>query len=212
MASARFCVNCGTILQHSNRACMRCETPLPMVAADHTPAIEGTLHSSCCLTPRDVRLLQEAASLHGGLLSPVGRAVAHKLNDAALRIQDEVPDGFVTLNSRVSFCLDDGEILSRVLVHWDRFSVPGLDLSVASAWGIALLGSRIGSEMIAYGESGPVRIRVKAIPHRPDAIAGAEPPLHKIATAPAQVIDFRSRAKQRVVAEYSEDDPGPSAA
>ena len=136
------------------------------------PATESRLHDPlavpenrialCCLTESDVRLLEEAVAINGGMDTPIGRAVAEKLSDVELR--NAIPDGYVKLNSQVNFRVDGRSPLSRVLVHWDEFCVPGLHLSLHTPWGITLLGMKIGHEAAVYWRDGVAEmIRVESV-------------------------------------------------
>jgi transcription elongation GreA/GreB family factor len=111
-----------------------------------------------------VRLLEEAATIHGGRDSAVRRAITQKIRNAVLELREDIPAGYVTLGCRVTFRVNGQMTLSRVLVHWDAFSVPGLELSLATPWGIALLGMRAGSEAPVYWRDGSAEmIKVKAV-------------------------------------------------
>jgi hypothetical protein len=141
----------------------------------------------CCLTEEDVRLLEKAAAIHGGEDSPTGRAVVEKIRGSVVELRDEIPPGYVTLGSRITFSVNDGPSLSRVLVHWDKWPVPGLDLSLATPWGITLLGMRVGSEAAAYWRNGTAeRIKVLA----------AEPPLRGV----KDVVSVAGKARPAIVA------------
>jgi regulator of nucleoside diphosphate kinase len=124
----------------------------------------------CCLTEPDVRLLEEAVAINGGMGTPIGRAVAEKLRHAELR--STIPDEYVTLNSQVIFRVNGGPQLSRVLVHWDKFCVPGLHLSLHTPWGITLLGMRTGHEATVYWRNGVAEvIKIESVAHQPKPAA-----------------------------------------
>ena len=96
--------------------------------------------------------------------TPIGQAVAEKLGHTELR--SAIPDDYVTLNSHVIFRVDGGPPLSRVLVHWDKFCVPGLHLSLHMPWGITLLGMKAGSEATVYWRHGVAeKIKVESVTH-----------------------------------------------
>jgi hypothetical protein len=118
----------------------------------------------CCLTEPDVRLLEEAVAINGGMDTPIGRAVAEKLSHTELLTA--IPDEYVTLNSHVIFRVDGRSPFSRVLVHWDKFCVPGLHLSLHTPWGITLLGMKIGQEAAVYWRDGIAEvIKVESVAH-----------------------------------------------
>jgi transcription elongation GreA/GreB family factor len=118
----------------------------------------------CCLSPEDVRLIETAAAIHGGPNSPTGRAVTEKIRGSVLELRDSIPPGHVRLDCLVTFAVDGGPPMSRILVHWDEWQVPGSHLSLATPWGITLLGMRIGSEAAAYWRDGTAeRLRVLSV-------------------------------------------------
>jgi transcription elongation GreA/GreB family factor len=111
-----------------------------------------------------VRLLEKAATIHGGEDSAVRRAVAQKIRSSVLELREDIPAGYVTLGCRVTFRVNGQMTLSRVLVHWDDFSIPGLELSLATPWGIALLGMSAGSEAPVYWRDGSAEmIKLEAV-------------------------------------------------
>ena len=118
----------------------------------------------CCLTEQDVHLLEEAARIYGGQDSAVHRALAQKIQSSTLELSEDIPAGYAKLNDRVTFSVNGRVTLSRVLVHWNSFVVPGRDLSLATPWGIALLGTRPGHEAPVYWRGGIAEmIRVEAV-------------------------------------------------
>jgi regulator of nucleoside diphosphate kinase len=132
-------------------------------ARDAVASLEAPI-VTCCLTESDVRLLEQAVAINGGPETPIGRAVADKLGHADLR--RAIPDGYVTLNSHVIFSVDGRPPFSRVLVHWDKFCVPGLHLSLHMPWGITLLGMRVGQEAAVYWRDGFAEvIKVESVTH-----------------------------------------------
>jgi regulator of nucleoside diphosphate kinase len=204
------CATCGGPVPPPALTCVECGAPatadLPEGAAPW-----------CCLTERDVRLLEQAAAIHGGPDSAIGRAVAEKIGGAGVALREEVPPGYVTLNSRVAFRVNGGEPISRVLVHWDMFFVPGLDLSLATPWGITLLGMKVGHEAAAYWRDGTAeRIVVEAIPFRPLAARRRTVAVKESRDAEARIVRLKERRAQRSAAAWApgsgSDDPGPSAA
>jgi regulator of nucleoside diphosphate kinase len=193
--------------------CLECGAPAAPVASSD----RGGAAPWCCLTERDVRLLDEAAAMHGGPDSAIGRAVAAKIRASAVELRDDVPADCVTLGSRVIFRVNGGEALSRVLVHWDMFFVPGLDLSLATPWGITLLGLRIGHEAAAYWRDGTAeRIVVEAIPFRPLTARRRAAPVKESRDAEARIVRLRERRAYRSAAAWAPgsgfDDPGPPTA
>jgi regulator of nucleoside diphosphate kinase len=134
------------------------------VKSGNTLVRQETPIAHCCLTEPDVRLLEEAVAINGGIDTPIGQAVAEKLGHTELR--NTIPDDYVTLNSHVIFRVDGGPPLSRVLVHWDKFCVPRLHLSLHMPRGITLLGMKAGSEAVVYWRNGVTeKIKVESVTH-----------------------------------------------
>jgi regulator of nucleoside diphosphate kinase len=206
------CAECGGPVLPPASACMECGAPLAPGAIGYLAGAEPW----CCLTEQDVRLLEQAAAIHGGPDSAIGRAVAEKIGGAAVELCDAIPPGYVTLNSRVVFRVNGGDPISRVLVHWDMFFVPGLDLSLATPWGITLLGLKVGHEVSAYWRDGTAeRIVVEAIPFRPVIARRRAAPVRQSRDAEAGIVRLGERRSRRAAAwapGSGFDDPGPTAA
>jgi transcription elongation GreA/GreB family factor len=159
-----------------------------------------------------VRLLEQAAAIHAGKDSAVGRAVTEKIRSSVLELREDVPAGYVTLGSRVTFRVNDQVTLSRILVHWDEFMVPGLELSLATPWGIALLGMGAGGEAPVYWRDGLAEmIKVEGVepPSEPRGAAAQS------RTGPAESAPAAARRRggaMRKRAAVPHDAPGPFAA
>jgi transcription elongation GreA/GreB family factor len=109
-------------------------------------------------------------AINGGIDTPIGRAVADKLGHTEVR--STIPDDYVTLNSHVIFRVDGRSTFSRVLVHWDKFCVPGLHLSLHTPWGITLLGMKTGHEAAVYWRPGIAEvIKVESVAPRSETAA-----------------------------------------
>jgi transcription elongation GreA/GreB family factor len=163
-----------------------------------------------------VRLLERAAAIHAGDDSAVRRAVTEKIRSSVLELREDIPAGYVTLGSRVTFRVNGEVTLSRILVHWDEFMMPGPELSLATPWGIALLGMSAGSEAPVYRRDGLAEmIRVEAIeassePQRPRgaterrrAVSGE----HARAAAPGRRVTVPMRDRTA----SPKNEPGPLA-
>lgn len=131
---------------------------------DDAVTLAGAPGALCSLTERDARLLEEAVAINGGMDTPIGRAVAEKLTHAELR--GVVPDDHVKLDSHVTFRVDGRAPLSRVLVHWDKFRIPGLHLSLHTPWGMTPLGMKAGHEAAVCWHNGVAEmIKVESVAH-----------------------------------------------
>jgi hypothetical protein len=138
---------------------------------NHTKAsIREGQTATCCLTEYDAGLLERAVDINGGINTPIGRAVADKLSHAELR--SSIPPDYVELNSHVIFRVNGRSPLSRILVHWDKFLVSGLHLSLHTPWGMTLLGMKAGDEATVYYRGGIAEtIRIVSVAHQPGAKA-----------------------------------------
>jgi hypothetical protein len=102
--------------------------------------------------------------------TPFGRAVVDKLDKAERR--SSIPCNYVKLNSLVTFEVDGRAALSRILVHWDKFRVPRLHLSLHTPWGMTLLGMKAGEEAIVdWGGGVPEKIKIVSVIPQPVALA-----------------------------------------
>ncbi len=153
----------------------------------------------CCLTEKDVRLLEKAAAIHGGNESPTSRTVVEKIRGSVVELREDIPPGYVTIGSQVAFSVNGGPPLSRVLVHWDKWPVPGLDLSLATPWGITLLGMRGGSEAAAYWRDGSAE-RIKVLSTEPPARAAIDDRMTVAGRTRPAVVAASRRAKRPVPA------------
>jgi transcription elongation GreA/GreB family factor len=94
--------------------------------------------------------------------------VEEKMRHAELR--SSIPSDYVELNSHVIFRVNGRSPLSRVLVHWDKFLVPGLHLSLHTPWGMTLLGMKTGQEATVHYRGGIAEtIKVVSVTHQPSA-------------------------------------------
>lgn len=119
----------------------------------------------CFLTEKDVRLLEQAVAINGGLNTPIGWSVTEKMKH--VQLCNAIPADCVELDSHVVFKVDGRSQLSRVIVHWDEFFVPRLHLSLHTPWGIILLGMKAGSEAKLYWRAGRTEtIKVEMVTHR----------------------------------------------
>lgn len=209
------CQTCGSSLPPSLIHCPWCAAA--GLDGDDSPGGTPERNSWCCLTGRDLALLEQLAAMHGED-SAIGRTVTAKL-DGVVELRAAAPAGCVTLSSRVLFRVGGGPAIGRILVHWDRFFVPRLDLSLASPWGVALLGLKVGHEAPAFRKDGKFeRLAAVTVRCRPaDAADAAEEVGGPGASAASRsnVVPLARRSARSPRADWPSsfgDDPGPSAA
>lgn len=110
----------------------------------------------CYLTPNDHAVLRE---IFGQTTSDNAyhRLLTRKLVQAEICSPRNVPDDVVTINSRVTFSIDEGVPRTANLIRNESQNFPNYTVSVASLLGLALLGLRAGREITVEAETGVLR-------------------------------------------------------
>ena len=119
-----------------------------------TPADKERLHKNVAL------FMQQSA----GKDSPRIQQLARLLETAELREPDAMPEEVVTMHSVVSLVATDHENRQEYrLVYPSQSDAFERKISVLSAMGLALLGSRVGDDIEWEGPRGMRRYRLEAI-------------------------------------------------
>lgn len=168
----------------------------------------------CLLTASDYAALQNLLS-RGSDLHPLLRAaVRRKAAFARVMFPRDLPVGVVTLNSVVTYQLDDGPLATRILAV-DQPYYPALPL--ASAVGVGLIGLRELEEARIQTEQGDEHLlRVVSVPYQPPP--GITNPYARAkfvwleANGSASVVPLVRRERRYEYQAGPDDDPGPSAA
>ena len=144
------------------------------------------------VSAHEYRLLRSMALTNQG--SFAADFLLKQLDRAVPCPPDRMPDDVVTMNSRVSFRIDDAdETQSRYLVFPDDLSMYGLQITVLTPLGAALLGTRVGDRTPYPTPAGALHsVEVERIDFRPRA----------------KILPFRPRGAARIEGE----DRGPGAA
>lgn len=154
----------------------------------------------CYLTTKDHAILRE--NLDQDIRDHAySRLLRRKLLQAEICSPWDLPDDVVTINSRVTFCVDAGVPRTAHVVRNEGHNFPVYTISVKSLLGLGLLGLRAGGTIAVETETGGSQT-INMI--RLDFQAPA--PHHQ----PVNVIT--SAFSPKVSLEHSPDNPGPSAA
>ena len=121
-----------------------------------------------CLTAKDLAALDQA--LAGVRWGPVRALLRDKLDRAEIVPAALLAANVVTLNSRVLYRIDDGEVEMRIVVRGEDFAVPGMTIPISTPRGLALVGLRSGDRVtIPRLDGGTERLAVVAVAYQPEA-------------------------------------------
>lgn len=171
------------------------------------------------LTTKDFTILEAMCD------NPLGRhdllvpLLRRKIGKAIVVFRDDLPDGIASINSRVSFRVNGGEIDTRVISTGQVTAPVGMFLPITTLRGLALLGLVEGQNILVPNADGvDERILLEKVEYQPEAsrrerqMLGQSPvtqgkPLLRVVTGGI------SQAHRLVlVAPDGYDDPGPAAA
>lgn len=105
------------------------------------------------LTPNDHAVLREILDQTKSE-NAYRRLLRRKLVQAEICSPRSVPDEVVTINSRVTFCVDAGVPRTANLVRNESQDFPNYTVSVGSLLGLGLLGLRAGRSITVETETG----------------------------------------------------------
>lgn len=179
--------------------------------------------SKCQLTTKDfaiVKTMLDRLAWSGG---PLVALLRRKLASAHVVFSNEADADVVTLNSRVTFSVDDGAPHTRIVSHGPMDGMVGQIIPITVPRGLALLGLRKGQSIVVdCGRGSTETIRVDEIHYQPEAARpGITTPVGDTETSGRRfpVLVFSSDEPQslgvpRKIRHTSRngDDPGPSAA
>ncbi|WVT75932.1 GreA/GreB family elongation factor (plasmid) [Sinorhizobium chiapasense] len=115
----------------------------------------------CYLTVNDHAVLREILDQRPRD-SAYGRLLRRKLAQAEICSPQSVPNDVVTINSRVTFCVDAGVPRTANLVRNESQDFPNYTVSVGSLLGLGLLGLRAGRAIAVETETGGLQ-KINAI-------------------------------------------------
>ncbi|OCP36179.1 GreA/GreB family elongation factor [Ensifer sp. LC163] len=107
----------------------------------------------CYLTTKDHAILREILD-QAPRDNAYGRLLKRKLAQAEICSARNVPDDVVTINSRVTFCVDAGVPRTANVVRNESQDFPNYTVSVESLLGLGLLGLRAGRAIAVETETG----------------------------------------------------------
>ncbi len=174
-------------------------------------------HDTCILTAKDFTILEVMLERCLGPDEPMRALLSRKIAAASVVFQDDVPPGVATLNSRVSFRVDDRPAETRIISH-DRMNAPvGLFLPVTTLRGLAVLGLSEGQPIRFDGPVGAVEtVLLQSVDYQPEAARRERERLLPTRTPGGRRNAFRviagGVAGPAPGADDDFDDPGPSAA
>lgn len=126
----------------------------------------------CYLTPNDHAVLREILDQTTSD-NAYRRLLRRKLVQAEICSPRNVPDDVVTINSRVTFCIDGGVPRTANLVRNESQDFPNYTVSVESLLGLGLLGLRAGRAIAVETETGGLlKINVLRIDFQALALPG----------------------------------------
>ncbi|MGH6862389.1 MAG: nucleoside-diphosphate kinase, partial [Phyllobacterium sp.] len=171
----------------------------------------------CQLTTRDyytLQSLQENMFLNDELTRFILR---NKLSNAVVSFPEDIPANVVTLNSRISYRVDEGLLENHVVANNEMRGLVGLTvISITRPRGLTLLGLTEGQSAIV-GRASDVRetVRVEKVMYQPEAeeqrIRERRQRIEDMERSESNVVRLRG-SRPAVTIGNDNDDPGPSAA
>lgn len=112
-----------------------------------------TTRLQCYLTTNDHAILKEILD-RAPRDNAYRRLLRRKLVKAEICSPSDLPDDVVTINSRVTFCVDAGAPRTANVVRNESQDFPNYTVSVESLLGLGLLGLRVGGAITVETETG----------------------------------------------------------
>lgn len=177
-------------------------------------------NDSCILTTKDHSILEAMVTHSLERDDPLVPVLRRKLAAATVVLRDNVPAEVATLNSRLSYHLDDGISRICILSHAEIEDRDGLFLPLTTFRGLALLGLSSGQAFASFDPlPGHETVTLDAVLYQPEAAMGLAAP-EGTSSGPsarwpeaARLHLTRQRERTRTtVRANNDDDPGPSAA
>lgn len=157
----------------------------------------------------------------------VSEILRRKLSRSVISFREDIPADVVTLNSRVTYRVDDGPAETRIIAPENMRGLVGLLLPIGNPRALALIGLAEGQSMtIPRAGGGAETVAVVQVVYQPEAArrerlglaarTGAQPPrygpgflrlVHDADALPGMPADSHP-----IFADSGPDDPGPSAA
>ena len=178
---------------------------------------------ACILTTKDLTILEAMLERCLGRSDPLRELVQRKIDAATVVFRDDIAADVATLNSRVTYRVDDCQLHSRVISRDQLTSPIGLFLPITTAPGLALLGLSQGQGFRLTNSRGLVEIiTLERVLYQPEAAEREKGVMAKPISTARQTPFLRlvagtgfGHAAGSALSETSSgggDDPGPSAA
>jgi len=172
---------------------------------------------ACILTTKDFTILEVMLDRCLGRSDPMRELIQRKINGAMVVFRDDVPADVATLNSRVTYRVNDRDADSRIISQ-DRMTSPiGLFLPITTAPGLALLGLAEGQAFrLTNAEGSDETVCLEQVLYQPEAAKREKDALASFASPARRKPILRlvggTSFEQPALASRGFDDPGPSAA
>ncbi len=125
---------------------------------------------NCILTTKDLTILEVMLERRFDPDDELAPLLRRKIAAARIVLRDDAPANLATLNSRVSFSVDEGDTEVRIISHDPMHAARGLFLPVSSRRGLALLGLSEGDAIGLPRADGEVEtIRLIKVLYQPEA-------------------------------------------
>lgn len=173
----------------------------------------------CHLTMKDYTILEVMLARDKGHSEAITDLLRRKLATAKVVFQDEISPRVATINSRIDYRIDGGQVESRVLSHGEVEPAPGITLPVSTLRGLALLGQAEGEPITVHRSDGETEVlTIERVAYQPES--ARKQTAHLGRCAPGEQSAFRlthltDRLPHRDASAHrgsGGDDPGPSAA
>lgn len=171
----------------------------------------------CLLTTKDFTILEVMLDRRLGSDTALVPLIRRKLDNAVVVFRDDIPADVVTLNSRVSYRIDDQEPETRIVSHDELRGLVGFTLPITHPRGLALLGLTVGGSMtIPAAGGGAETLSVEKVLFQPEAAGRALEGSRRNGRRLRLVYDADALPSAMAGTEIADgpcpDDPGPAAA
>lgn len=122
------------------------------------------------LTTKDFTILEVMHDNPLGRDDRILELIRRKMYKAIVVFREDLPDGVATINSRVTFCVNDGESDTRVLSTGQVTAPVGMFLPITTLRGLAILGLTEGQDIVLTNADGvEARVLLQKVHYQPEA-------------------------------------------
>lgn len=171
------------------------------------------------LTTKDYTILEVMLDRCLGRDDAMAALLRHKLAKAVVVFRDDIPTTVVTLNSRVTYRVDDNPAETRILAHDEMRGLVGLTMPLTNRRGLAMIGLSEGQSAVVERSDGQAEtITVVQVAYQPEAARReasqlrAQGDRRRILRVVHRSDDVRPARAALALSTTDFDDPGPSAA